>query len=155
MRKPKPTPQAAPATPRYDWPESIEKRPLFVTLNPSELEQESRKLANTVPQIANLEREAQSSKKQWQSRIDLVQVEQNRLSGIVSEGKEERSVECEWVYECSGIDAVTKDRIVHPEKKALFRKDTGELVEVREITSDERQISLIAEEKPANEDGDE
>jgi len=154
MRKTKPIPQAPPATPRYDWPESIEKRPLFVTLNPSELEQESRKLANTVPQIANLEREAKSSASQWKSRIELVQVEQNRLSGIVSEGKEERSVECGWVYECSGIDAATKELIVHPEKKALFRKDTGELVEVREITSDERQISLIAEEKPTGEEDD-
>jgi hypothetical protein len=132
-------------TPKYDWPEAIEKRSLFVTLNPSELESESRKLAATVPQIANLEREAKSSASQWKSRIDMVQVEQNRLSGIVSEGKEERPVECEWVFECSGVDA-DKNRIFHPEKKALFRKDTGEFVETRDITAEERQMSLLTDE---------
>lgn len=91
-KKPDPQEKTVTAKPKYDWPEATEKRSLFVTLNPSELESESRKLAATVPQIANLEREAKSSASQWKSRIDLVQVEQNRLSNIVSEGKEERPV---------------------------------------------------------------
>lgn len=145
-KKPDPQEKTVTAKPKYDWPEATEKRSLFVTLNPSELESESRKLAATVPQIANLEREAKSSASQWKSRIDLVQVEQNRLSNIVSEGKEERPVECEWVFECAGVDATTKQRIYHPEKKSLFRKDTGDFIESRDITSEERQMSLITEE---------
>ena len=63
---------ASNAKPKYDWPESTEKRSLFVTLNPKELEQASRQLAATVPQIANLEREAKSSASQWKSRIEMV-----------------------------------------------------------------------------------
>jgi hypothetical protein len=142
-------------TPKYDWPESTEKRSLFVTLKPAELEATSRQLAQTVPQIANLEREAKSSASQWKSRIESVQCEQNRLSGIVSDGKEERPVECEWVFECCGIDIASSNRIHHPEKKALFRKDTGEFIEARDITSDERQMSLIADEQSANQEGEE
>lgn len=148
----KTTKTTATATPKYDWPESTEKRSLFVTLKPAELEATSRLLAQTVPQIANLEREAKSSASSWKSRIELVQCEQNRLSCIVSEGKEERPVECEWVFECCGIDVASGNRIHHPEKKALFRKDTGEFIEARDITSEERQMSLIAEEQPAKED---
>lgn len=133
------------AKPKYDWPENIEKRSLFVTLNPKELEQASRQLAATVPQIANLEREAKSSASQWKSRIEMVQCEQNKYSNIVSDGKEERSVECRWIYECSGIDSHSGKEIYHPEKKTLVRNDTGEVIEVRDISSEDRQISLLNE----------
>ena len=144
MPKKAPEPEApTPAT--FNWPKSTEKRSLFVTLNPAELETKSRELAGTVPQIANLEREAKSSASQWKARIEIVQCQQNHLSAVVSEGKEERNVECEWVFECSGIDSATKERIPHPDKKALIRPDTGEVIEVRDITSDDRQMALIDE----------
>lgn len=152
---PKKTPEPEAPTPAtFNWPKSTEKRPLFVTLNQAELETMSRRLAATVPQIANLEREAKSSASQWKARIEIVQCEQNHLSNIVSDGREERPVECEWVFECSGIDSATKERIPHPDKKALIRPDTGEVIEVRDITSDDRQMALI-DEQDASEGGPE
>ena len=61
MPKKAPEPEAPePAT--FNWLKSTEKRSLFVTLKPAELEAKSRELAGTVPQIANLEREAKSSR---------------------------------------------------------------------------------------------
>lgn len=156
MAKTKTTPPAEPAAtptaPRYDWPQSIEPRPLFVTLAPREMEAISRQLAATVPQIGQLERDAKASASQWKARIETVQCQQDRLSGIVTEGREERPVECEWVFECCGVDSVTLQRMYHPEKKTLFRTDTWEPVETRDITSDERQMSLLPDEEPAVEE---
>lgn len=140
------------AVPRYEWPTHTERRPLFVVLNHNELAAFSRKLAETVPQIANLQRDAKASASQWKARIETVEVEQSRLSGIVSEGREERPVECVWIYECSGIDTASGERIHHPEKKALFRQDTMEVLEIRDITSDERQMSLLPEEEQQEEE---
>ena len=77
----------------------------------------------------------------------MVQCEQNKYSNIVSDGKEERSVECRWIYECSGIDSHSGKEIYHPEKKTLIRLDTGKVVEVRDILQDERQMSLLPDEK--------
>lgn len=138
-----------PTAPRYDWPQSLEPRPLFVTLAPREMEIIGRQLAATVPQIGQLERDAKASASQWEARIETVRCQQDRLSGIVTEGREERSVECEWVFECCGVDSATLQRMFHPEKKTLFRTDTWEPVETRDITSDERQMSLIPDDEPA------
>ncbi len=146
-----PEESTAPTGPRYDWPIAEEKRPLFVVLNPSELEEQARKLAGTVREIGRLEGDAKASAAQWKSRIENEKSKQNHLSTIVAEGREERPVDCEWVYECCGLDSVSGERIHHPEKKALFRKDNGELIEVREITSEERQMSLLPEDEPAGE----
>lgn len=137
------------AAPRYDWPDQQEKRHLMVTLNRSELEQASRQLAETVPTINRLTTEAKASASGWKARIEAQEIEQSRLSEIVTNGKEERQVACSWAFECSGVDSATGERIYHPEKKALIRDDTGEVVEVRDITSDDRQMALLPEETEA------
>lgn len=138
----------APQGPRYSWPESTEKRPLFVTLDTKELEVAARKLATTVADIGRLERDAKASAQQWKAKIETVSAQQNHLSVIVTEGREERAVECQWLYETAGCDSATGEPIYHPEKKTLIRLDTREVLEVRDITSDERQMSLLPEEAP-------
>jgi len=136
----------APPAPAYSWPEKKEKRHLFVDLKPDELSEASRRLAETVPHIQQLESAMKASAAQHKSGIQAVEVEQNRLSGLVTQKKEERPVECEWIYECSGFDAGTGNKIFHPEKKTLIRLDTGKVVEVRDILQDERQMSLLPDE---------
>lgn len=138
----------APPPPRYSWPESVEKRPLFVVLNQQELEMSARKLAQTVADICRLERDAKASASQWKARIETVCAEQAHLSTIVTEGREERPIECQWIYETAGADAATGEMIFHPDKKTLIRKDTNEVLEIRDISSDERQMSLLPEESP-------
>ena len=138
--------KSTPPIPRYEWPESTERRPLFVTLKGVELGAFSRRLAETVPQITNLQRDAKASASQWKARIETLEVEQSRISGIITEGREERPVDCEWIFECAGIDSATGERIHHPEKKTLVRSDTSEQIEIRDISSEERQMSLLPEE---------
>lgn len=155
MAKTKTTPPAEPAAtptaPRYDWPQSIEPRPLFVTLAPREMEVAAQELAATIPKILTLEHNAKQSANQWKATIDGVRCNQSRLSTIVQERREERPVDCEWIFECCGVDSVTGERMYHPEKKTLFRTDTWEALETRDITSDERQMSLLPDEGPVEE----
>jgi hypothetical protein len=132
--------------PKPDWPESTEKRTLFVVLNPKEKEQASKQLAETVPAIRRLEDDAKASAAMWKAKLQAKEAEQSQLSNLVTEGREERPVECRWVYECSGFDSQTGEHIWHPEKKTLIRSDTSEVIETRDITNDERQMALpIAE----------
>jgi len=143
-----------PPAPRYEWPEKKEKRQLFVDLKPEELAIASRRLAETVPHIQSLEAAAKASAAQHKSGIQAAQVEQNQLSLLVTQKKEERPVECEWIFETAGFDSATNKPIPHPEKKTLVRLDTGAVVEIRDILQEERQMSLLPEEneeKPADE----
>lgn len=141
----------APPGPRYSWPDSTEKRPLFVTLNTNELEASARKLATTVGDIGRLERDAKASAQQWKAKIETVKAQQEHLSCIVQEGREERPVECRWLFEAAGFDSASGEIVFHPEKKTLIRTDTNEVLEIRDITSDERQMSLLPDEPPQEE----
>ena len=51
-------------------------------------------------------------------------------------------MKCHWRFECAGLDSATGAPIFHPDKKALIREDTNEVVEVRDISEDERQLAL-------------
>jgi hypothetical protein len=141
----KPSTSKKPASPKYNWPVKTEKRSLLVDLKPEELANASRDLAETVPHIASLESAAKASAAQHKSGIQAAECEQRRLSYIVSSKREERLVDCEWLYETSGIDSQTKKPIYHPEKKTLIRTDTGAVVAVLDIQNDERQLSLLPE----------
>lgn len=144
-----------PPGPKYQWPESKEPRHLFVDLKPEEINVASRLLAETVPHIQGLEAAAKASAAQHKVGIQAVEVEQSRLSALVTQRKEERKVDCVWIYECAGMDTETKEKIIHPEKKTLFRMDTGAVVEIRDIQNEERQMSLIPDEKPEDEENEE
>lgn len=150
-QKKKPVALELPPGPAYQWPESREPRQLFVDLKPEELAVASRLLAETVPHINSLEEAAKASAAQHKVGIQAVHVEQSRLSGLVTQKKEERKVDCAWIYECAGTDSQSGDKILHPEKKTLFRLDTGAAVEIRDIANEERQMSLIPEDKPDGE----
>ncbi len=132
--------------PKPDWPESTEKRLLSVVLNDAELKSASTQLARTIPDIMELEAQAKSAADTLKAKIKAIECQQTILSNVIRDGCEDRQVDCVWVYECAGVDGATSERIYHPEKKSLFRKDTGEFVECRDITNDERQMALpIAE----------
>lgn len=150
----KATPPAEPApaeTPTPQWPESTEKRHLRCELRSIERDKYGRESADLVHKIVRLEDQKKASASSYKAAIDEQSARLKRISGYISEGWEEREVKCEWRYECSGIDSETGDPIYHPEKKALIRLDTNEVVEVCDITNDERQLALPIETKPAEE----
>jgi hypothetical protein len=155
------TPPTEEPTPQ--WPESTEKRHLRCELKPTDRDRYGRESADLVHKIVRLEDQKKASASSYKAAIDEQSARLKRISGYVSEGWEEREVQCQWMYESSGIDTATGESIYHPEKKALIRLDTKEVVEVRDITNDERQLALpisgeseqaAAEEETQEEDAD-
>jgi len=145
--KPEPQDEAAPT--QMNWPEKTETRVLRCELNPTDRDKYGRESAELVHAITRLEDQKKASASSYKAGIDEKAARLKRISGYVTEGWEERQIKCEWLYECSGIDSTTGEPIYHPEKKALVRRDTNEVIEVTDISNDERQMALPIEEKPA------
>lgn len=146
----KPTPETSSATgmlpkPKYDWPESTEKRCLRCDVSPKEATDYGREQSELIKEIDRLEEAKKASASQYKAQIDEKGARARRLAAYITDGWQEKDVQCEWWFECAGIDNQTGERIYHPEKKALVRMDTYEVVEVLEITNDERQMSLMGE----------
>jgi hypothetical protein len=89
----------------------------------------------------SLEDAKRSTAKDYQARIEAVEKEIEEISLVVETGKTEGLVECEWLFETSGLDA-SGDPIYHSELKTLIRRDTGEFVAIERITQEDRQANL-------------
>lgn len=145
-----PTAEAAPAeTPTPQWQESTENRCLRCTVKPSEMNDLAKEQSELIQEVDSLEEAKKASASQYKAHIDEKSARARRIAGHITNGWIEKDVKCEWKFECSGFDSATGEPIYHPEKKALIRLDTGEVVEVRDITNDERQLALpIEQEQP-------
>lgn len=144
---PKTEEEAAPT--QMNWTPKTETRCLRCDLNPTDRDKYGRESAELVHAITRLEDQKKASASSYKAGIDEKAARLKRISGYVSEGWEERQIKCEWRFECSGIDSTSNEPIYHPEKKALIRLDTMEVIEVCDITNEERQMALPIEEKPA------
>lgn len=131
------------------WDEKTEHRILRCTLNPAEREKYGRESADLVHNITRLADQKKASASSYTAAIQEKSACLRRISGYISEGWEERKVDCRWIFECCGIDSVTGERVYHPEKKALIRTDTNEVIEITEITNEERQMAFPALEEEA------
>ena len=142
------------------YPEVSEPRALKVILDAKEREALTQELARSIGEIAQLEDEKKSSASNFKYKIEEKQSRQGRLSLLITDGYEQRSVESKWEFETSGVDESGKP-IHHPEFKTLFRSDTGEVVEVMAMTDydfERRELALgntKAEPEPVIDDGDE
>jgi hypothetical protein len=131
------------------WPEATETRNLRCRVNSEETNILAKEQSEIIQQIARLEDAKKASGSEYKARIEEKQARGSRIAGIIITGETDREVKCEWYFECSGFDTHTGERIYHPEKKALVRLDTLEVIEVKDITNDERQMALpISEDEP-------
>lgn len=131
------------------WPEATETRNLRCIVKPDEIQQLAREQSEIIQQVATLEDQKKASASEYKARIEEKQGRGSRIAGIIISGQTDREVKCSWRFETCGIDAASGEMIYHPEKKTLIREDTGEVVEVRDITQDERQMALpMSEEEP-------
>ena len=147
---PQATEEAAPT--QMNWTPKTETRCLRCDLNPTDRNKYGRESAELVHAITRLEDQKKASASSYKAGIDEKSARLKRISGYVSEGWEERQIKCEWRFECSGIDSTSGEPIYHPEKKALIRLDTNEVIEVCDITNEERQMALpMDEQKPTEE----
>lgn len=135
-----------PAAPQWTWPENKEKRILEVQLLSHErlaIAEENARLGNEKDQLEDNKKAAAS---RYKAQIEDVEARIRLNNTYVATGRRDKEVECHWLFEVAGFDS-EGNPIEHADKKTLVRSDTGEAVEVRDITDAERQAALPLEEQ--------
>lgn len=112
----------------------ITMRRLPVKLSPSELQACSDALAGVVQAYDELKDEAKAVAKDLKERLEALGAKRASLASIVERRQEVRAVECR--------EAPNFERNV----VEIVRLDTGELVDIRELTAEDRQASFFEEE---------
>lgn len=120
----------------------IEHQQLYVHLTQDEFNVRSDELAKITQDINLLDEERKVAVKRYRERISEMTVERDLLANVVSEHREKRSVECHW-EENWGRKTME-----------LYRQDTGEMVNSRDMTAEERQGVLKLVDYPAREQGE-
>lgn len=113
-------------------------RELFVVLTEDEVSSYSKELARVTSATALLEDEKKASSSAFKDKIDRALADSRALANKITTQKELRPVECHW-----SLDFKTN-------RATLYRSDTGETIESRDITEDERQKKLFDDKKRAN-----
>lgn len=117
------------------------KRTLQCKFAPAELLQLGKDLAERTKLYSQTEAEKKQVTKQFDAKLAEIEAQIQQLSNNLQSGYEYRSVDC-------------TETVGEPEenRKTVRRLDTNEVVEVRELTNDEKQRKLEFEkeqEKPA------
>lgn len=107
-----------------------ETRLLQVPLTQDEQLAAGKKLAEAVRTLVNVQAQAKSAASQFKAKIDEQQAKINGLQCLISDGYELRNVACTNIMDYT--DVVVR----------VTRTDTGEIVEERKLTEDERQSTL-------------
>lgn len=139
---------AAPTKPK--WPESVETRSLPCPLRDADNKELLSDLAAAWNMMHLLQEEKKQAMKAFQVRIQEQESVLAKLHDEVTSGTRVKDVECEWTFECAGIDDEGAE-IFHPDMKTLFRKDTGDVVETTPITGADREMELALTDPVADE----
>ncbi len=105
-------------------------RELFCALTEAEVGARAAELARITTQLSELEDEKKSVMSTFKDKIDRCIVDSRSLARKVSERREMRIVKCDWHYD------------YQVGKATLARVDTGEVLEERPLTAEERQPAL-------------
>lgn len=126
---------------RLDWPESTEVRELNVELTEPQLIEQGRTLVDYLRECEDLVQKKKASADSFKSRIEAVEKKIEEVSLVVKSGKDRREMMCKWLFQTNGFDPAGEP-IFHSELKTLVRSDSGEVVEIKPITSEDRQVNL-------------
>lgn len=135
-RKPKPTEEAPPVAPEQDQPPKTDvsivqvTRHLPVVLSDHERLKIGDDLGRTTQTLQAAERRKKEVTSQLTADIETHKSTLVRLGTLLANGYEERPVTCDMTIDRLG------DRVT------VVRKDTGEIVECRTLTNDERQAMI-------------
>lgn len=109
----------------------LEERSLTVKLTTEEQLQRGNELAAKIEEMQNIEMSAEEARGNFKAELKRVEGEISRLKRTVLDGKEQRTVRCEWQLNFDhGI-------------AELIRLDTFEVVQSRPLTDEERQGGLF------------
>lgn len=109
----------------------MEIRTLPVPLNDEDLKVRADQLATKVKDKEHIEADKTVAASGFKEKIENVSKEIRQLATIVKERKEYRPVECHWVEHWKSW------------MMELVRNDTGERVDARPMTNEERQPKLF------------
>ena len=113
-------------------PESeIVIRSLSVKLTDKELRERSIELAQVLDDVGAAEHEKKAATARFNEAIETLNSRSRTLGSAVKSGTEVRQVECRWIQNMAEI------------KMELRRDDTGEVVESRPMTKEERQVAMF------------
>lgn len=126
---------------QLNWPKSETVRQLGVPLSKEELGKAAHELVDTIRRIGELEDEKKQAADRIRSLILSQERDQNRLIALVERGADEKDVPCVWVFSVRGRDDFG-EFITDGNYKTLVRKDTGEVVECRAVTEEDRQMQM-------------
>lgn len=136
-----------------EWPEVKENRRLPVKLTVQQLTAASDELAETHRTLRKYEAGKKADADEWKAKITAAKNRQEELVETIEKKEEDRDVECEWIFECAGINETGV--IYSPDYKTLRRCDTGAAVTTVKITDADRQTALpIAGAEPMAEDAE-
>jgi len=99
-------------------------------LTDDELLKRGTEMAEASAEVATLEDQLASTKKEYQAKIDTRQARINELSGTIRAKSESRLVKCERLF-LYATGLVTETRM-----------DTVEVINTREMRDDERQMEM-------------
>ena len=129
---------------RMPWHESTETRELPVLLTESAVIERARRMIDERRECEALADAKKASADRYKILIEEKEAEITISEDIVKTGKERAMIACRWIFEANGVDEIGKANY-HSDMKTLVREDTGEAVEVRPITNEDRQVSLPLE----------
>lgn len=133
------------------YPEQKEYRHLKTHLSQPEIADAAGDLARVVVEIQDVEAEKKAVNADIAGRLESLKKRQNATADLVRHGFREKRTECEWLFECAGID-MNGAKVIHPDMKTLVRLDTGSVVEVRAMTDEDfnlRQLGSAIATPPA------
>ncbi len=104
-------------------------RALMVSLTEAEIRSCATELARVTAQQAELEGEKKAVTSGFKNKIDRCVADSRALAQKITTKRELRDVDCEWSPTTAG-------------KMQLTRMDTGEVIDTRKMTEEERQESL-------------
>lgn len=136
----------------HKWPEVTERREVVVRYSEEDRSELAGKMSKIVMERERTKLRAKNAAAAYKSEVDDLDEELSEIAKRIEAGGEERSVECKWEFETSGMDAASGGLVYHPEFKTLVRVDTGEIVTTIKITDHERQMDLaLLHESPPTE----
>lgn len=107
-----------------------EFRSMQVNINETERAERGRALAREVDSYAETERTAKAEAAAYREELKAKRAKIDLLARVVDTGRETREVPCHWRTQHARGIAI------------LVRADTGETVDTRPLTSEERQAEL-------------
>lgn len=112
-----------------------ETHSLPVDLSTGEIAKAAEELASTLQELEGIEIEKKAVMKDYNSQIDNKKKRIHRLMTHVKNGVEYRPVECDLQFHIKKVLAI------------LVRNDTGEIIEERPMTEEEKQMQIEFDEE--------